>query len=554
MDHFDKYGKLPEWKMDSREWPAASLQKAPVWCSVDLRDGNQALEEPMVTEEKVEFFRLLVKLGFQEIEVGSPASSQTDYDFMRQLIDRSLIPSGVAVQIVTKAAESQINRNFDAVTGADQVIFRLSIPVSPLLVRAESAEEKAALVKDAVNGAKLILAKKTESAASVRLELSLKGFNTADPAFALELAEAVCEAWGPDAQNPVIINLSETAEHTSPNRFADQVEWFGTHLKNRAHVILSVYCHNDRGTAVAASELAMLAGADRVEGSLFGNGERCGNTDLLNLAYNLFSEGIDPGLRLEKLPEITESYENLMKLPVDVRKPYAGRYAFTAFTEEAQAAVAAGIAGAETAKGTWRTPYLIVDPADLGREYEPFVRVNGKSGKSSVAFIMSSYFGFQLPKGMNQEFADIVEETAASRAETSPEQIMQIFRKAYLDRKEPLHFRRCRVEDLTDSDDMFDTHILLTYTDRGVEKQFEAVGSGPLDAVIRGMNDDMNIHMRILGYTEHALQEGGNAQAASYIHMMDMDSKKATYGVGISSNITRASLRAIFSAVNRLRD
>jgi 2-isopropylmalate synthase len=326
------------------------------------------------------------------------------------------------------------------------------------------------------------------------------------------------------------------------------------HFKNRDSVILSVHPHNDRGTGVAISELALLAGADRVEGTLFGNGERTGNVDILTIAYNMFSQGIDPKLNIDNVNEIIEVYERCCKIPVHVRHPYAGKLVFTAFSGSHQDAINKGIKAMNDRKSTiWQVPYLPIDPADIGRKYEPIVRINSQSGKGGVAFIMETYYGFKLPKGMHKEFADVIQKISEKQGEVAPEQIMDEFKKNYLDRKEPLHFRKCKFEDLSESDTPFDTLATVIYTNNGVEKTYEATGNGPIDAVQRGLQKELNLKVKILDYTEHAMGEGANAQAAAYIHLLDVESGKAVFGVGVSSNITRASIRAIFSALNRLR-
>jgi 2-isopropylmalate synthase len=326
-------------------------------------------------------------------------------------------------------------------------------------------------------------------------------------------------------------------------------------LHNREAVVVSVHPHNDRGTGVATAELALLAGADRIEGTLFGNGERTGNVDIINLAYNMFSQGIDCGLSLDNVNEAIEIYERCCKIPIHPRHPYAGKLVFTAFSGSHQDAINKGVhAMAERNSQIWQVPYLTIDPADIGREYEPIVRINSQSGKGGVAFVMDTYFGFKLPKGMQREFADVIQKISEKQGEVSPETIMEQFRKEYLEKKEPIHFRKLKVDDLSDeTESEFDTKVHLTYTDKGVEKSFTAVGNGPLDAVQRGLMETFGIRIKILDYEEHALQSGSNSQAAAYIHMLDAESGSVTYGVGVSSNITRASVRAVFSALNRLK-
>ncbi len=340
----------------------------------------------------------------------------------------------------------------------------------------------------------------------------------------------------------------------TPNVYADQIEWMNKHFKNRESIILSVHPHNDRGTGVASAELSLLAGAERVEGTLFGNGERTGNVDILNIAYNMFSQGLNPELNIENINESIEIYERCCKIPIHPRHPYAGKLVFTAFSGSHQDAINKGVKAMKERDGKiWQVPYLPIDPADIGKEYEPIVRINSQSGKGGVAFIMDTYFGFKLPKAMHKEFANVIQEISEKQGEVSPDQIMDCFRREYLDQKEPIHFRKLRMDDLSDhTKTEFDTRVAVTYTDHGVEKVFEAVGNGPIDAAKRGLQQELSADIKILDYEEHALQSGSNSQAAAYIHLLDVNSGSVTYGVGVSSNITRASIRAIFSAVNRL--
>lgn len=386
------------------------------------------------------------------------------------------------------------------------------------------------------------------------LEYSPESFTGTELDYALEICTAVQETWGPTKDEPMIINLPSTVEMNTPNVYADQIEWMNKHFKNRESIILSVHPHNDRGTGVASAELALLAGAERVEGTLFGNGERTGNVDILNIAYNMFSQGIDPKLSIEHINESIEIYERCCKIPIHPRHPYAGKMVFTAFSGSHQDAINKGIkAMKERDSKIWQVPYLPIDPADIGKEYEPIVRINSQSGKGGVAFIMDTYFGFKLPKGMHKEFANVIQAISEKQGEVSPDQIMESFRNEYLNRKEPIHFRKLRMDDLSgETESEFDTRVVVEYTDHDEPKQFEAVGNGPIDAAKRGLQEALSVDIKILDYEEHALQSGSNSQAAAYIHLLDVNSGRVTYGVGVSSNITRASVRAIFSAVNRL--
>ena len=554
MLNYKRYRKNPVVDYPERKWPNKEIEKAPIWCSVDLRDGNQALIDPMVVSEKIEMFQYLIKLGFKEIEIGFPAASQIEYDFLRQLVERKLIPDQVRVQVLTQCRQELIDRTFESIEGCKEAIVHIYNSTSTLQRDVVFGMSKEEIIDIAVKGTLMVKEKAEKFPGKIILEYSPESFTGTELDFALEICTAVQETWGATKENPMIINLPSTVEMNTPNVYADQIEWMNTHFKNRDSIILSVHPHNDRGTGVASAELAMLAGADRVEGTLFGNGERTGNVDVLNIAYNMFSQGIDPELNIEKVNETIELYERCCKIPIHPRHPYAGKLVFTAFSGSHQDAINKGVkAMKERNNEYWQVPYLPIDPSDIGREYEPIVRINSQSGKGGVAFVMDTYFGFKLPKGMHREFADVIQAISEKQGEVSPEQIMEAFRKEYLDRKEPIHFRKLRVDDLSDEvKSEFDTRVTVVYTDAGKEKRFEAVGNGPIDAIQRGLWHELDRKIKILDYEEHALQSGSNSQAAAYIHVLDAETGKVTYGVGVSSNITRASARAIFSAVNRL--
>ena len=552
MKNVERYQRVPVVHYPEREWPGKEIQKAPAWCSVDLRDGNQALVEPMVVEEKIEMFNLLVEMGFKEIEIGFPAASQIEFDFLRQLVDRNLIPDDVMVQVLTQCREHLVKRTFEAIQGIKKAVVHIYNSTSTLQRDVVFHMDREEIKKIATDGVAMVKNYMKDHDGEVVLEYSPESFTGTELDFALDICNAVQRAWGPTPEHKMIMNLPSTVEMTTPNGYADQIEWMTRHLENRESIILSVHPHNDRGTGVAATELALLAGADRVEGTLFGNGERTGNVDILTLAYNMFSQGIDPELEISDVKRIAEVYERCTKMHIDPRHPYAGKLVFTAFSGSHQDAINKGMhALLERQSKVWQVPYLPIDPSDIGREYEPIVRINSQSGKGGVAFVMDTFFGFKLPRGMHKEFADMIQKIAERQGEVAPEQIMEEFQKNYLDRKEPYHFKKCKITDFESAGD-FTTVAVVTYTDHGVEKQFEGVGNGPIDAVQRGLEEELGINIKVLDYSEHALTSGSGAQAASYIHMMDQDRKRVTYGVGISSNITRASLRGIFSAVNRL--
>lgn len=552
MMNYKRYQRVPVMNYPEREWPNKEIEKAPIWCSVDLRDGNQALVEPMVVEEKIEMFNMLVQMGFKEIEIGFPAASQIEFDFLRQLVERRLIPDDVTVQVLTQCRDHLLKRTFESIQGIPKAVVHIYNSTSTLQRDVVFHMDREEIKQIAIDGVDMVKKYMKDYDGKVILEYSPESFTGTEMDYALDICNAVQRAWGPTPDNKMIINLPSTVEMTTPNVFADQIEWMSKYLENRESIVLSVHPHNDRGTGVAAAELAMLAGADRVEGTLFGNGERTGNVDILTIAYNMFSQGIDPELEIGDIKKIAEVYERCTKMHIDPRHPYAGKLVFTAFSGSHQDAINKGMhALMERKSEIWQVPYLPIDPSDIGREYEPVVRINSQSGKGGVAFVMDSFFGFKLPRGMHKEFADVIQKIAEKQGEVAPEQIMEEFRIEYLDRKEPYHFRKCKITDF-ESGDQFTTVAVVTYSNHGETKQFEGVGNGPIDAVKRGLEEELGISIKVLDYSEHALTSGSGAQAASYIHLMDQKTGKVTYGVGISSNITRASLRGIFSAVNRL--
>ena len=553
MLNYTRYKRVPVVSLPDRAWPSKEIQKAPMWCSVDLRDGNQALIEPMIVEEKIEFFKLLVKLGFKEIEVGFPSASQLEYDFLRQLVDRKLIPDDVTIQVLVQCREHLLKRTFAALEGVKKAIVHIYNSTSVLQRDVVFHMEKEEIKQIAIEGTKLVKEYSKEFPGELILEYSPESFTGTELDYALEVCTAVQDIWQPTKEHPMIFNLPSTVEMNTPNVYADQIEYMHRNFKDRESIILSVHPHNDRGTGVASAELALLAGADRIEGTLFGNGERTGNVDILTIAYNMFSQGINPELELENITEIMEVYERLCKLPIPARHPYAGKLVFTAFSGSHQDAINKGIqAMQERNNPYWEVPYLPIDPADIGRTYEPLVRINSQSGKGGVAFIMDSCFGYKLPKGMHKEFADVIQKISEKQGEVEPEQIMEEFRKHYLEQKEPYHFRKLFVQELNHEVQETKTSVVLTYTNYGVERTMQALGNGPIHAVVQAIKQELGFELKVLDYSEHTLSLGSNAQAAAYVHMLDAETGKATFGVGVSSNITRASIRAIFSALNRL--
>ncbi len=554
MLNYKRYQRNPVLYMPDRQWPNKEIEKAPMWCSVDLRDGNQALIEPMVVDEKLEFFQLLVKLGFKEIEVGFPSSSQIEFDFLRQLVERKLIPDDVTVQVLVQCREHLIARTFEALEGVKRAVVHIYNSTSVLQRDVVFHADKETIKQLAIDGTKMVQKYAKDFPGEIILEYSPESFTGTEVEYALEVCTAVQDVWQPTPEKKIIFNLPATVEMNTPNVYADQIEWMSRNFKNRDSVILSIHPHNDRGTGVAIAELALLAGADRVEGTLFGNGERTGNVDILTIAYNMFSQGINPELDIENITEIIEVYERCTKMPIPARHPYAGKLVFTAFSGSHQDAINKGVqAMKERESQFWQVPYLPIDPADIGREYEPIVRINSQSGKGGVAFIMDTYFGYKLPKGMHKEFAEKIQKLAEAKGEIAPEQIMEVFREEYLNQKEPLRFRRLGIGEKHLEDNSVETEITLGYEHNGVSEEMKASGNGPIDAVLTGLRKKLGHTYKVLDYTEHSLGLGENAQAAAYIHMLDTNTGATTFGVGISSNITRASIRAIFSAMNRLQ-
>ena len=553
MLNYKRYKRVPVLNYPERQWPNKEIQKAPIWCSVDLRDGNQALIEPMVVEEKIEFFKLLVKLGFKEIEVGFPAASQIEYDFLRTLVEQNLIPDDVKVQVLIQCREHLIKRTFEAIQGCKNVIIHIYNSTSTLQRDVVFDMNREEIKQIAIDGTEMVKKYMKGFDGNIQLQYSPESFTGTEIDFALEICEAVKDVWQPTVENPIIFNLPATVEMTTPNVYADQIEWMSTHFTDRDKIILSIHPHNDRGCGVAASELALLAGADRIEGTLFGNGERTGNVDVLNIAYNMFSQGINPELDIENVNEIIEVYERCTKMDIDPRHPYAGKLVFTAFSGSHQDAINKGVHALEQRKSPyWEVPYLPIDPSDLGRKYEPIVRINSQSGKGGVAFVMDHYYGFKLPKVMHKELSDEIQAISERQGEVSPSQIMDKFREMYINAKYPLHFRKMRTEDISETVEGYDTKVVLTYTFKDELKTIEGFGNGPIDAVKHALCNQGGFKTKLTMYEEHALTTGSDSQAASYIELMNSETGERAFGVGISSNITRSSVRAIFSAMNRL--
>ena len=552
MRNVERYKRNPVVNFPDRTWPNKEIEKAPIWCSVDLRDGNQALIEPMNVEEKMEMFELLLKLGFKEIEIGFPAASQIEFDFLRKLVAENKIPEDVKVQVLCQCRQDLIDRSFEAIQGIPNIIFHIYNSTSTLqrdVVFKKSREE---IIDIAVAGTNMVKEGMKNYDGNLQLEYSPESFTGTELDFALDICTAVQDAWGRANDNPIIFNLPATVEMNTPNVYADQIEWMSTHFKDRENVILSTHPHNDRGTGVAITELALLAGADRVEGTLLGNGERTGNVDILTIAYNMFSQGIDPELNLEDIKEIVEVYERCCKMDVDMRHPYAGKLVFTAFSGSHQDAINKGVTALKAKDDNhWEVPYLPIDPADIGREYEPVVRINSQSGKGGVAFVMDTVYGYKLPKDMQREFADVIQKISEKEGgEVNPEQVMAAFKQQYFEKKKPFELIFVDVDDRSQNED---TIVSVDFKYNGEEMHSEAEGNGPIDAIKTAIRQCVpDVDFTVEDYSEHALSTGSHAKAAAYMKLKNVITGKVTYGVGVSSNITRAGIRGIFSAMNRL--
>jgi 2-isopropylmalate synthase len=550
VDARRKYRPFPPVRLSDRQWPSRVITQAPLWCSVDLRDGNQALIEPMGTDRKRRMFELLVQLGFKEIEVGFPAASQTDFDFVRYLVDHQLIPDDVRIQVLTQAREPLIRRSFEALRGVKKAIVHLYNSTSPIQRQVVFGLEPAGIVDIAIGGARLM----REIAAEYpdtewTFEYSPESFSATELEFALEVCEAVVEVWRPTPERRVILNLPATVEMATPNVHADQIEWFCRQLRRRDAVWISVHPHNDRGTAVAAAELALLAGADRVEGTLFGNGERTGNVDLVTLALNLFTQGVDPGLDLSDINAVVRAAEYCNQLPVPPRHPYAGELVFTAFSGSHQDAIKKGLA-ANAGSEVWDVPYLPIDPADVGRSYEAVIRVNSQSGKGGIAYLLEKDHGLRLPRRLQIEFSQRVQAIAdATGKELTSADLWAAFAEEYLAPVAPFRFIEQR--STPDSHAGGARKLTATICEEGMERLIAGQGNGPIDAFTDALNRHCGLAVRVVDYHEHAIGAGANANAVSYVEVRIDDAPAALFGAGIDSDIVTASLKAVISAVNR---
>ena len=550
-----KYIPFTPVSLPDRTWPNNRIEKAPTWCSVDLRDGNQALVTPMNLQEKLDFFKLLVDIGFKEIEVGFPSASETEYEILRALIDGHYIPDDVTIQVLVQAREHLIRKTFEAVRGAKNVIIHFYNSTSTLQRKVVFKKDMQGIIDIAVAGAKLVreLTEADQSGTNFRYEYSPESFSGTEMDFAVDICHQVMETLGATKENPVVLNLPNTVEMCTPNTYADQIEYFIRHLPNRDAAIISVHPHNDRGTGVACAELSMLAGADRVEGTLFGNGERTGNLDIVTVALNMFTQGVDPMLDFSHIDHIREIYERCTKMHVPERWPYAGKLAFTAFSGSHQDAINKGHEYMRESKTPyWEIPYLPIDPADVGREYEPIIRINSQSGKGGAAFIMDHNYGYHMPKAMHPEFGAVVQaECDRTGRELTANEVYELFHREFLNISEPYALSRAKFyEEAIAGSAANVTHFSGVLSVRGQFVQLESRGNGPIDAFFNALGQAGIEGYSFISYSEHAISMGSDSQAVAYIELR-VPGGRRIFGVGTEHNINFASVKGILSAINR---
>jgi 2-isopropylmalate synthase len=546
----EKYKPFPPIDLPDRTWPGKVITDAPIWCSVDLRDGNQALIEPMGPERKLRMFKALCAMGFKEIEVGFPSASETDYAFCRQLIDEDLIPDDVIIQVLTQSREELIRRTFEAINGAKQAIVHLYNSTSTTQRRVVFNLDMAGITKIATDGAELIKGLVgTVPDTKIIHQYSPESFTQTELPYALEISEAVMDVWQPTPENKTIINLPATVEVATPNVYADQIEWMHRNFSRRDCVILSLHPHNDRGTGVAAAEFGIMAGAERIEGTLFGNGERTGNVDIITLAMNMVSQGIDAGLDMRNMRELRATAEYCNQLPVHPRHPYAGDLVFTAFSGSHQDAINKGLKALKTSNSpVWDVPYLPIDPADVGASYEAVIRINSQSGKGGISYIMETEYGIQMPRALQVEFSGVVQEISdGTGAEQTASDIWAAFEKEYLEAKSPYQFVEHVTRPGTHASEV--RELTATVLKDGKEVELTGKGNGPIAAYVDAIGRDAGVEVKVFSYSEHSVNSGADATAIAFVEA-EVDGQKL-YGVGRSANIVSASLIAVTCAVNR---
>lgn len=549
-----KYQKVTPIDLPNRQWPDRQIEHAPMWASVDLRDGNQALAIPMTVDEKIEFFECLVKIGFKEIEIGFPSASQTEYDFIRRLVDEDRIPQDVTVQVLVQAREHLIRRTFESLIGVPKAIVHLYNSTSPLQRRVTFNKTKEEIKSIAIEGAALIKSLVgTIPETNIRLQYSPESFSDTEVDYALEVCEAVMSVWQPTEANRIILNLPATVEIATPNHHADQIEWFCRHLKERNKAIISLHTHNDRGTGTAATELGLLAGADRVEGTLFGNGERTGNLDIVTVALNLYTQGIDPKLDLSNIDELRAVYERITRMDVHERHPYAGDLVFTAFSGSHQDAIKKGMdlrIDEANPNALWQIPYLLIDPQDIGRNYEAIIRINSQSGKGGVAYLLQQDHGLDLPKDMHPEVGNFINNAADKDSrELSSKEIYDLYLEEYVQNKNPLEIVNIERKDISKTNEI---QIEATINLNGKEQLIKGSGNGPISAFVDALNQFGIKDFQLLDYRQHSIGHGSKTEAAAYIQIEKNDGR-SFFGCGINPNIELAGLNALVSAYNRSR-
>jgi 2-isopropylmalate synthase len=541
-----KYRPFPAVQLADRQWPNRVITQPPIWMSTDLRDGNQALIEPMSPEKKLRFFEKLVAIGIKEIEVGFPSASQTDFDFVRMLVEENRIPDDVSIIVLTQARDELIRRTIESCVGAKRAIVHVYNSVAPVFRRVVFGMDKDEIVQIAVNGTRLIkelVSRHPET--QWGFEYSPESFSTTELDFAKRIVDAVSEVWQPTPDAPMIVNLPSTVEASTPNVYADQIEWMSRHLERRDSLVISVHPHNDRGTAVAAAELAVMAGADRVEGCLFGNGERTGNVDLVTLALNLYTQGVHPGLDFSDIDAVRQLVEECNQIPVHPRHPYVGDLVFTAFSGSHQDAIKKGFA-VQKADAIWEVPYLPIDPADLGRSYDAVIRVNSQSGKGGMAYLLEQEYGLELPRRLQIEFSRVVQRHAdATGTEVAASSIHALFAREYFDQENPAYrYVSHRMAEDSEGEHRVDIDVSVEH-DR-VTASHHGQGNGPIDAFVSALGLDI----RLMDYHEHAIGSGADAKAACYVELR-LGNGPTLFGAAIDSNIVTASFKAVLSAVNR---
>ena len=552
-DSASKYRAFEAIDISERQWPSNSIKQSPIWCSVDLRDGNQALIEPMGEERKLRMFNLLLEIGFTEIEVGFPSASQTDFDFVRKIINDNLVPADVTIQALTQARPELIKRTFEALEGAKNAIVHVYNSTSTLQRKVVFKSDEAGIKKIATDGAKWVLEESQKyHNTDWTFEYSPESFTGTELPYAVEVCNAVNEVWKPNKNKKTIINLPATVEMSSPNLYADQIEWMCRNLENRENIVVSLHPHNDRGTAVAASELGVMAGADRIEGTLFGNGERTGNVDLVTLSLNMLTQGIDPHLDFSNINPIMREAEYCNQLPVHPRHPYAGDLVFTAFSGSHQDAIKKGLTEIRNSnQEIWEVPYLPIDPKDVGRSYEAVIRINSQSGKGGVAYLLEKDHGLSMPRRLQIEFSQVIQKLAdESGKEISPSDIWNNFQNTYLAKSGNYEFLEHNINSKANNDGTQSDQIEMSLLSDTKKISIKGSGNGPLDAVIDAIKKDLDIDLKISDYHQHAISSGSDAQAVAYSELIFKD--KSVWGVGIHQNTVIAGLESVISGLNRL--